>query len=127
MAVREFLLGKDGYRTAVDAAAAIKPVQPLIMFVIDLTRQVNGSAGPPEGRAAIVNLSPAPPGSDAAPLQHVFDIRVGGHIPCHPVKSGATGRLMEVAADVIPPADNIFRDVVFGIRQVIVGVAKKPV
>ena len=124
MAVREFLLGEDGYRAAVDAAAGIKAIQPLIVFVIDLTRQVNGGTGPPEGRAAVVNFYPAPPGSDAATLQHMFRIGVGSHTPCHPVKPGAAGRLMEVAADVIPPPDNILRDVVFGIRQVIVGVAK---
>ncbi len=119
MAVREFLLGEDGYRAAVDTAAGIKAIQPLISVVIDLTRQVDGGTGPPEGRAAVVNPYPAQPGNDAAPLQHVFGIRVGGHIPCHPVKSGA--------ADVIPPADNIFRDVVFCIRQVIVGVANAAV
>ena len=34
---------------------------------------------------------------------------------------------MQIAADVIPPADNVLRDVVFGIRQVIVGIAKRPV
>lgn len=34
---------------------------------------------------------------------------------------------MEVTADVIPPPDNVLRDVVFGIRQVIVGVANGPV
>lgn len=80
MAVREFLLGEDGYRAAVDAAACIKTIQPLIASVIDLTRQINGSAGPPESLAAVVNLYPAPPGGDTAPLQHVFGIRVGGHI-----------------------------------------------
>lgn len=127
MVVREFLLGEDGYRAAVDTAAGIKAIQPLISVVIDLTRQVDGGTGLPEGRAAVVNLYPAQPGSDAAPLQHMFGIRVGGHIPCHPVKSGAAGRLMQVAADVIPPPDNIFRDVVFCIRQVIVGVANAAV
>jgi len=127
MAVREFLLGEDGYRTAVDTAAGIKAIQPLISVVIDLAGQVDGGTGPPEGRAAVVNLYPAKPGSDAAPLQHMFGIRVGGHIPCPPVKSGAAGRLMQVAADVIPPPDNVLRDVVFCIRQVILGVAKMPV
>lgn len=127
MAVREFLLGEDGYRAAVDAAAGIKAIQPLISDVIDLMRQVDGGAGPPEGRAAVVNLYPAPPGGDAAPLQHMFVIRVRGHIPFHPVKSGTAGRLMQVAAHVIPPPDNVLRDVVFGISKVIVGVAKGPV
>ena len=127
MAVREFLLGEDSYCTTVNTAAGLKTIQPLIISVADLVWQVNGGAGSPEGQAAVVNLYLAPPGDDAAPLQHVFGIRIGGHIPCHPVKPGAAGRLIQIAADVISPADNVFRDVVFGIRQVIVGVAKRPV
>jgi len=57
MAVREFLLGEDGYRAAVDAAAGIKTMQSLIFSVVNLVWQVNGGAGLPESQAAIVNLS----------------------------------------------------------------------
>ncbi|GEM_PF-6715765 len=57
MAVREFLLGEDGYRAAVDAAAGIKAIQPLIFSVVNLVWQVNGGTGLPESQAAIVNLS----------------------------------------------------------------------
>jgi len=34
---------------------------------------------------------------------------------------------MAVATDVIPPSDNVLRDVVFRIRKVIIRVAKGPV
>ncbi len=57
MAVREFLLGEDGYRAAVDAVAGIKTMQSLIFSVVNLVWQVNGGADLPESQAAIANLS----------------------------------------------------------------------
>ena len=98
MAVREFLLGEDGYRAAVDAATGIKTIQSLIASVIDLTWQINGGTGPPESLAAVVNLYPASPGSDAAPLQHVIVIGVGAIFICkYPCKKSHS--LLEIFRD----------------------------